>query len=264
MGDDWPLPGKGTSAELVLRYFYLRGIVHIGCDNFQLAVRCFWTVLSIPCDVASVIAIDAWKKMVLAKCIVLQDSVPYKSLVCTPTGASNAVSRFLVSSTSPPESTTFDASNMHVSSYLDIVKAAHAGSRQQFAKLRHDNAKLWETDRNMGLVDRLARDLEHRRLYQLASMFNIMPLSKLAVELGTSEQVAIGTLKRIVGLEFRIGNAIVEFEVGKECPINTEDAVALMKLSEVIRKLDVSITKSSRYQNIKVESGRPQHGVDDF
>jgi hypothetical protein len=153
---------------------------------------------------------------------------------------------------------------MHVASYLDIVKAAHAGTTQQFAKLRNENAELWETDRNMGLVERLARDLEHRRLYRLASMFNIMPLSKLAVELGTSEQVAINTLREVVDLKFRIANAIVEFEVGSACPMTAEDVVALMKLSEVIRKLDVSITKSSRYQNIKVEAGRPQHGVDDF
>ena len=168
IGEDWPLPGKGISAELVLRYFYLRGIVHIGCDNLQVAIRCFWTVLSIPCDVASIIAVDAWKKMVLAKCIVLQDSVPYKSLVCTPTGASNAVSRFLVSSTSPPESTTLEG--IRVSAYLDMAKAAHAGSRQLFAKVRNDSAELWETDRNKGLVERLARDLEHRRLVQLASV----------------------------------------------------------------------------------------------
>ena len=145
-----------------------------------------------------------------------------------------------------------------------MAKAAHAGSRQLFAKVRNDSAELWETDRNKGLVERLARDLEHRRLAQLASVFNILPLSKLAVELGTSEQVAISTLQQVAGLKFRIGNSIAEFEVGSECPMTSEDLAALMKLSEIIRKLDVSITKSSKYQNIKVESGRPPRGVDDF
>jgi hypothetical protein len=59
VGDDWPLPGKGMSAELVLRYFYLRGLLHIGSGNLKLAVRCFWTVLSVPCECVSAIAVDA-------------------------------------------------------------------------------------------------------------------------------------------------------------------------------------------------------------
>ena len=263
IGDDWPLPGKGTPAELVLRYFYLRGMVHIGCDDFQLAIRCFWTVLSVPSDAVSAIAVDAWKKMVLAKCLLLQDSVPYQTLVAAPGGASNSVSRFLASTTSP-ESTSSETNSVGISVYLELAKASHAGARQDVAKVRNDNSELWEADCNMGLVERLASDLEHRRVLQLASVYNILPLSQLAAELGTSEQNAYSTLNQVAGLKFRHDNGMIWFEVGSECPMTTEDALSLMKLAETIRKLDVSVAKSSRYQNIKVESGRPPRGVDDF
>ena len=70
----WPRPagGLGTTSSsmvrLVLRYFYLRGTVHIGCANWKWARRCFWTCLSIPSDMVSAIAIAAWKKLVLVHC----------------------------------------------------------------------------------------------------------------------------------------------------------------------------------------------------
>lgn len=78
----WPLPTSTlkknkvnvtddphASISIILRYYYLRGIVHYGCgrDHYSLAHRCWWTCLSIPIDIVSAIAIQAWKKLTLVQ-----------------------------------------------------------------------------------------------------------------------------------------------------------------------------------------------------
>lgn len=104
----WPRPmgsshshshGHNVSVRQVLRYYYLRGTVHVGCQHYQLAVRCFWTCLSVPAETVSAVAVAAWKKMVLLQCL-LQSDVPAVSLtaaqlLATPTAAPSCVGRFL-------------------------------------------------------------------------------------------------------------------------------------------------------------------------
>jgi len=55
----------------VLRYYYLRGTVHVGCQNLEWATRCFDTCLVVPASMVSAIAIAAWKKRVLVACLTL-------------------------------------------------------------------------------------------------------------------------------------------------------------------------------------------------
>lgn len=262
IGDDWPL--RGPNVETVLRYFYLRGLVHIGCDDFQKAVRCFWTVLSVPSDAVSVIAVDAWKKMVLVKCLLLQDSVAYQALVSPPSGSSNSLSRFLTSTSSPESSTVSNTPSLGISVYQELAKTCHSGNRQAFDKVRLDNATLWGLDHNLGLIERLATDMEHRSVLHLASVYNILPISTVAAELGKSEQEAYSILGQVEGLNFKQENGMVMFEIENASPLTAEDATSLAQLAETIRRLDVSVSKSSKYQSVKVESGRPPRGVDDF
>mmetsp|Transcript_432 Transcript_432/g.667 ORF Transcript_432/g.667 Transcript_432/m.667 type:complete len:335 (+) Transcript_432:506-1510(+) len=261
IGEDWPR--KGTTAESVLRYYLLRGMVHVGCDDFQMAIRCFWTVLSVPSDAVSAYVVDAWKKMVLAKCLLLQDSVPYQALVSPPSGSSNSLTRFLTPSNAP-ESATSDTAVLGISAYLDLAKACHAGRRQAFEKIRSDNVTLWGTDNNLGLVERLATDMEHRCIVHLASVYSTLPMAKVAATLGKSEVEAYNILGQVEGLNFKHTDGLVALEVENACALTADDATSLVKLSETIRRLDVSVAKSSKYQSIKVESGRPPRGVDDF
>ena len=71
--DSWPRPSAAVSITHVLRYYYLRGCVHMACGTKRLAVRCFWTCLSIPGEAVSAIQIAAWKKMVLVQCLRLSE-----------------------------------------------------------------------------------------------------------------------------------------------------------------------------------------------
>ena len=80
ISDTWPLPTKDylakvgnttPSVEILLRYYYLRGVICMGCEPIYhpLAIRCFWTCLIVPvasdANAVSAIAVAAWKKMVL-------------------------------------------------------------------------------------------------------------------------------------------------------------------------------------------------------
>jgi hypothetical protein len=69
---NWPRPtttaGVTVTVQHVLRYYYLRGIVHLACRQYLLARRCFWICCCIPGELCSAISIAAWKKMVLVTC----------------------------------------------------------------------------------------------------------------------------------------------------------------------------------------------------
>jgi len=65
--------GSNTkSTELFLRYHYLRGIILYACNDIQSAISEWNHCLSAPSMVVSQIAVDAYKKMVLAKCLACQ------------------------------------------------------------------------------------------------------------------------------------------------------------------------------------------------
>jgi hypothetical protein len=69
----------------------------MGCQNWKLAVRCFWTCLSVPAEVVSAVAVAAWKKMVLVQFFLQSDAVSLTAaqLVATPAAAPSCLGRFL-------------------------------------------------------------------------------------------------------------------------------------------------------------------------
>ena len=68
-GHAWPRPSPTIAVRHVLRYFLLRGMIHTGCNDWTNATRCFWTVLSVPAEIVSALAIAAWKKLILVQCL---------------------------------------------------------------------------------------------------------------------------------------------------------------------------------------------------
>jgi len=71
----WPRPASATAVSVrhVLRYYLLRGKIHAGCNDYTVAVRCFWTCLNVPSDICSALAINAWKQLVLIQCLQMED-----------------------------------------------------------------------------------------------------------------------------------------------------------------------------------------------
>lgn len=119
VGDSWPLPTSPAMVNVrdVLRYYYLRGCVHLGCQNLEWAVRCFCACLVVPAETASAVAIAAYKKLILARCLTLpanqgKEKQPGASALAgplqLPKAAPSCLSRFLSSAfqakSSPPSS----------------------------------------------------------------------------------------------------------------------------------------------------------------
>lgn len=100
IADTWPRP-VSPSVQNVLRYFYLRGSIHMACANYANAIRCFWTCLSVPADTPSQIAVAAFKKLVLVQCLVSEDclDINESALLALPKAVPTCVSRFVGSAT---------------------------------------------------------------------------------------------------------------------------------------------------------------------
>lgn len=60
-----------VSSESFLRYFYYLGMIHLGCDDYTLALSAFNICLKVPANIGSAIIIAAWKKTILARCLAL-------------------------------------------------------------------------------------------------------------------------------------------------------------------------------------------------
>lgn len=73
MEGTWPRPTSAISVRSVLRYYGSRGMIHVGCNDHGMAIRCFWTCLSVPSDIVSVLGLNAWKKLVLVQCLQMED-----------------------------------------------------------------------------------------------------------------------------------------------------------------------------------------------
>ena len=63
---------NNRNTELFLRYHYLRGVIYYACEDISSAISEWNHCLGTPCVKVSQISVDAWKKMVLAKCLTCQ------------------------------------------------------------------------------------------------------------------------------------------------------------------------------------------------
>mmetsp|Transcript_13225 Transcript_13225/g.15381 ORF Transcript_13225/g.15381 Transcript_13225/m.15381 type:complete len:348 (-) Transcript_13225:518-1561(-) len=103
---------KNISTENVLRYFYFKGIVHIGNQDYKSAVAAFSFCLAVPTKgIVSLITIEARKKIILAKCFLLFDYNFEEEAEERGRGSSASIlaARASSSSSSTPWITTFDS-----------------------------------------------------------------------------------------------------------------------------------------------------------
>ena len=94
IADTWPRPARGASAALVLRYYYLRGCVHLQSANFEWAARCFWTCLVVPSDACSALMVAAWKKLIVLQALAQSDRTAMNAMK-TPKTLPVCLSRYL-------------------------------------------------------------------------------------------------------------------------------------------------------------------------
>lgn len=218
-GNTWPRPVNTVSVEQVLRYFYLRGMIHMGCDEWKLAVRCFWTCLTVPAEFVSAIVEEAWKKLVLVQCLLSERSVQgtSDSPLQLPSATPPCITRYLQtaasaakkkqqqqqqssssSSSSSPETAGHDdvmamlggetsggdsPEIQAIAVYMELVHAFKTGDRVKFTTIQRENRNVFEADGNLGIVNRCETELLYQHIFHLSRIYSVIALPHLASSL---------------------------------------------------------------------------------
>lgn len=204
--NSWPTPNHATlSAKDVLRYYYLRGILHMGCCNWTMAMRCFTTCICFPSkNVVSAISVAAWKKYVLLQCLVKGDCVGFKVKTMYDTMPSTLVRLLQESASSRFQKTSIAESTVEMSdrdvlsaeqqaptgaavlnAYTTLTTAVAETDREAFDAIMNGPQRQWfELDGNLGLVQRVDAILLRRQLYKMGGVFSAISTQQLAQELG--------------------------------------------------------------------------------
>mmetsp|Transcript_2477 Transcript_2477/g.3474 ORF Transcript_2477/g.3474 Transcript_2477/m.3474 type:complete len:500 (-) Transcript_2477:30-1529(-) len=306
--DVWPRPTGSTGIQQVLRYFYYRGMIHMGLDEWSLAIRCFWTCVTVPSEVLSTIAICAWKKLILCRCLLLPvgtttakgfqmssssvggaqaEKEMISDILLLPWAASTQVARFFsvgISTKTPttsPMTMTSDcndnsngavsqagALNDGICPYAELVSAVWNCDRATFDTVKQNHESVWTKDGNLGMVYRLEKDLLNRRVYHLSRIYSVIPLTQLSEELQLpTEDIRVLLLKLSHGgmtVDIDAEKGWVEFpdedrlrgEAGAGNLV--ENMGEIMTLANQIRRLDIAIAATPRYQHLtQKEKGDP-------
>mmetsp|Transcript_65713 Transcript_65713/g.189458 ORF Transcript_65713/g.189458 Transcript_65713/m.189458 type:complete len:478 (+) Transcript_65713:214-1647(+) len=285
----WPRPDATANVKMVLRYYYIRGMIHLGCNDYVMAHRCFWTCLSIPADIASKVAVEAWKKLVLTQCIMSDCRKLDSCRTVLPKSMPTCMGRILTSSKEesafstapakgsgtkrpqpsggimfpPPESAApkprpskkSQAETESCGCYMEIVAAFYGGDKAKFMKLISDNTNTLKADGNWGLTEQCLTQLHNNRVRHISKMYSVVSMSKAAeiLELrGDNAQQEVATLLIQSGVPCEIQeDGMIEFhEPIEDHASNLDDIADWIALLERVQRLDVNILTSARYQSL--------------
>lgn len=128
--------------------------------------------------------------------------------------------------------------------------------RTAFSRLVDENRNVFVEDGNLGMVQQCQQALIRRQIYQLSSVYSVIPLARLAKVLKIEEcTTRCLLLKLAVDHAWEIG--IEETEKGTVVTLPPfpgydmdSSASDMMELALLVRDLDVSIATSSKYSAI--------------
>lgn len=224
----WPRPDMTVNVKLVLRYYYLRGMIHLGCNDFVMAHRCFWTCLSVPAEVCCKIAVEAWKKLVLVQCLMNDGTDPENNKTSLPKSLPTCMGRLLTSSKeaasftssfseakgsggtkrSQPSKGFLGSMNEQVLSqtrsskkskkidtestacYMDIVDAFYKRDKTRLESLIVEQNATLQSDGNFGLVQQCHTQLINNQVRHISKMYSVVSVSKAATLLGIDSSVS--------------------------------------------------------------------------
>lgn len=269
----WPRPTAASSIEQVLRYYYLRGLVHIGTEEWSIALRCFRTVLSLPGNAVSALAVAAWKRLALVECITSEDTY---SAGLTPPGTTTVVSTYITEgcraelkqgqasshmvTDAAPEDTSMQPqpgkrplSYSNVAVYKNICKAFEKSDLPGFKQLVEQQTTLLQTESTLGLVMTVQDALYKRIIVQASRMFAVIPLDDLAKRLDSMSHAQVRTLLLQLSVEkawnIDISNdqnvVFPAFSSFKESDVNVQELVGLAR---AVQKTDAQLVATPKYQ----------------
>lgn len=247
VGGTWPRPDMTVNVKLVLRYYYLRGMIHLGGNDFVMAHRCFWTCLTVPADVACKIAVEAWKKLVLVQCILNDGSGSDANQISLPKSMPTCLSRMVMSSKEstptgkklptttpqglappsrlPSSGSSTEATSGQVESticfyYMEMAAAFYQRDKSKFEALMTEHQAKFEADGNWGLLQQCHSQLIHNQVRHIARMYSTISIAKVATLLGISS-ASDGNAAAVVNQQV----AVLLYQSGVPCEIQDDGMI---------------------------------------
>ncbi|CAJ1945233.1 unnamed protein product [Cylindrotheca closterium] len=272
----WPRPGEGSSVKQVLRYYHLRGMIHLGCNDLVMAHRCFWTCLSIPSDSLSKITFEAWKKMVLVQCLTAKQPQA-KGMMRTPKSMPSVLVKLLssykdgspASQTKPARAVGSESAGERrpsqrlssqrldqltaqeaLSSYMSLVDAFGQRDKAKFMSIMQEKEAMFTEDRNMGLVHQCLSQLVRNQVVHLSNIYSVVPVSKVVSILGLENESQVPTILLESKVPCQIqpdGMVVFDDNIVAEKNPSLVDFAEWMELLEKVQQLDISMLTSAKY-----------------
>jgi hypothetical protein len=256
-------------------------MIHLGCNDYVMAHRCFWTCLSIPSDSVSKITLEAWKKTALVQC--LMGKLPQSKTIQTPKAMPNCMVRLLSTYKEaskrpdptgegrleefvlqqqapelapPPQRLSEKTAMQAITCYMDLLDTFYKRDKVNFQFLMTSQETILREDGNFGLVQQCLTQLVRNQVLHLSNMYSVVPVSKVATLLGLSDESTVPTVLLESKVPCQIqDDGMVTFQdqdtTTSSSSVNTPpsmvDMAEWMQLIEKVQKLDVAIVTNPKY-----------------
>ncbi|KAL3910685.1 MAG: hypothetical protein SGARI_002001 [Bacillariaceae sp.] len=247
----------------------MRGLVHLGCGDYVMAHRCWWTCLSVPAEASSAIMVAAWKKLALVQPLLdrsrdvsnvyynLGNSQGTTHNVTTryPKSMSKAMSRLLTSGK--------DTRDESVMLYTQLGPAAEMCKHDLVQTLISNHETLLKNDGNYGMAQ-----LCLKRVWEATQLFSTVSVAQLAQRWAIApEEIPQRLIDSKVPCRMEDdGMVVFAVEKGSNSTANNQglpppanasdpsfwiDLSEWMQLLERLQHLEMSISTSSKYHTLK-------------
>ncbi|CAM9543308.1 unnamed protein product [Phaeothamnion confervicola] len=228
----------GLTPPNLLRYLYYAGVAYVGLKRWQSAIDMFRTCLSMPANATSALAVEAYKKMVLA------------SLISTG-----------VAPTLPKYTPNSAARQLRINAtpYSTIADRFKDGTKSVLQRAVSDNAEAILRDGNMGLAKQVVAALTRWKISELTHTYMTLSLQDIASQAGLeSSAEAELHVRSMIGLgevaaSVELPSGTVTFiEEEEDCtPAMVarmeSELSAVVRLAEKVRQVDANLSSHPKY-----------------
>jgi hypothetical protein len=272
----WPRPTNTVNIKTVLRYYYLRGLVHLGCGDYVMAHRCWWTCLALPAEGCSAIMVAAWKKMALVQPLLDRTRGVANVHYSLSNETTNAVTTRFPNSISKAMGQLVMARNDDaVLLYTQLGPAAEMSKLDLVETLIQTHEVLLRNDGNYGLAQQCLQRARDNQVWEASQLFSIVSVAQLAQRWEIApEEVPQRLMDSKVPCQLEDDGMVVftlsiPSDNGDSLPPPANhhdrsswvDLSEWMQLLERLQHLEMNITTSSKYHASKeMEKGGGKSG----